>query len=681
MAGRRWRVACVLLSLALAGLPAASGVARAEGAEQPAEVTWNAPAIQAVRADTPPTIDGRLDDPCWERATHVTEFYRERVFAPALEATEAWVCYDEEHIYVAFRCHDPEPSRIRAMQRKRQGQISRDDRVSVAVEVSGQGTSWYSFQVTAGGTQFDEVPGGTSEKIEWKGDWRAAAEIGETGWTAEIAIPFSILRYPNGQKEFGLILFRVFPRGDNVFLWPPSFARVQEVENRARWQGVEAPPAPLRRVLMPYAVSVLSRDENGRDPLEMGVDAKAIFPSGAVALATYHPDFRNLEDVVETIDFTYVERFLPEYRPFFQEGMSFLPPEYVLYTRRIRELDAGVKSFGQLGRHQYGVLETYRRGGENHFAGAYQYQVTQHHAVRLFGVDRRASEEPHNQAFGAESYLSRSFEGGGRYGFVSAIGSRTEGEGGDDSMFSLGTGMHRQQGWGYHVGYNATGEEFRADAGYVPETGVRNVYGEVRHRRNYDEGPVRFTRWSFGGSRGRSQEGERWNLRASHVRGWRSERDIWLRAGVGERDGWDESTWSLGWNWRNQDIYRRGQMDFTWGERYQEPYRYQGLAQSFRPAERWSVELRAERSFAVGWDEEGELTPPQWQRLLVLTTGYDVTDERTISGRLVRSGGSTNMYAAYRQRVRRGADLLVVVGDPNAQRWVTRLAVKALWCL
>ena len=65
---------------------------------------------------------------------------------------------------------------------------------------------------------------------------------------------------------------------------------------------------------------------------------------------------------------------------------------------------------------------------------------------------------------------------------------------------------------------------------------------------------------------------------------------------------------------------------------------------------------------------------------MVLTNTYDITDEKTVSARLVRRGASTNAYAAYRQRLRRGTDLLIVVGDPNAEEWVSRLAVKAIWC-
>ena len=76
----------------------------------------------------------------------------------------------------------------------------------------------------------------------------------------------------------------------------------------------------------------------------------------------------------------------------------------------------------------------------------------------------------------------------------------------------------------------------------------------------------------------------------------------------------------------------------------------------------------------------GIFVPAELSRQLVLTTTYDLTDERTASARLVCSDSNTNVYAAYRQRVRRGMDLLIVVGDPNADQWVSRLAVKAMWC-
>jgi hypothetical protein len=91
--------------------------------------------------------------------------------------------------------------------------------------------------------------------------------------------------------------------------------------------------------------------------------------------------------------------------------------------------------------------------------------------------------------------------------------------------------------------------------------------------------------------------------------------------------------------------------------------------------------LSFERSYSPELDDAGNVIPPELSRQLVLTTSYDLSDEKTLSARLVRRASSTNCYAAYRQRVRKGMDLLIVAGDPNADQWVSRLAVKAIWCL
>jgi hypothetical protein len=121
-------------------------------------------------------------------------------------------------------------------------------------------------------------------------------------------------------------------------------------------------------------------------------------------------------------------------------------------------------------------------------------------------------------------------------------------------------------------------------------------------------------------------------------------------------------------------------LGINWGEKLGFPSHYQSLSQAFRITDRWYGEIRLERNRSAELDDEDNITPPETQRQLVLTHSYDLSDERTVSGRMVMRDGNTNFYLAYRQRVRKGTDLLIVVGDPNADEWVSRLAVKAMWC-
>ncbi len=636
--------------------------------------------VAAIAVTTAPVMDGLLDDACWEEATHITDFWREREDEPPIEKTEAWLGYGTEAIYVAFRCHDSKPSEIRYAQRKRQGRIWDDDRVMVGIDVSNTGTNWYSFHVTPAGTQYDDVPGGTSEKIEWKGDWRAASSVDETGWSAEIEIPFSILRYPNRQDSFRIWLSRILARQDDWCTWPPAFARVWDSDNCARWTGLTTPPVPFRCTFMPYALSVTSENEEDREPLTAGFDVKGTLPNGVVGLGTYNPDFRNLEDVVETIDFTYVERYLEEYRPFFREGEYYLPGGSIFYSRRIEDFDLGAKAFGTLGHHRFGVLDTYSRGGENHLAWQYGHQIGTTAGVDVGSADTRVPDEPHNRAYQLGGYVSRPFEGGSRSCYLSHAWTYTEGEGGDDSRLSLGLNEWRLQGLTWNVGYYAIGSEFQADDGYVPETGVRSFSANLSYGRTYDEGAVKHFDWNAGFSEGESEEGDRHSVSLGYYREWRSGRDVWIGGATGERDGFDQWDASFVLRWNKDDMYRGGRVDLSIGERYTQPYRYFSISQAFHPSERWSGEFRWERSYAADLDDDGNVVAPELERQVVLTATYDITEERSLSGRLVRSGGNTNAYAAYRQRVRKGMDLLIVVGDPNADEWVSRLAVKAIWC-
>jgi len=641
------------------------------------------PSIAAVTVDAPPVIDGLLDDACWQQATHIEGFWRETVDAPELERTEAWICCDRQAVYAAFRCHDSRPLEIRCDQRKRQGTMERDDRVEFYLDAEDQGRSFYTFCVNPVGTQLDRVPGGSSDKIEWRGDWRASAHIDESGWEAEMAIPFSILRYPEGQDCFRFYFERHLAREEDRSLWPVSYARVSDGDNCARWSGVATPAVPFRYVLMPYLLSVASENEAERETLTGGLDFKATLPNGLVGLATYKPDFHNLEDVVETIDFTFVERHLPEYRPFFQEGSGYLPSAGVelFYSRRIRELEWGAKTFGTVGSHRFYLLDAAGGGGENHLVMNYEQLLGTEGLIHLSGVDRRVPGDSGNLAYGLGTYWNWQFPGGKRSLGISRYQSRTDGEGGDDAAVSVRANARPEQGWGGWAGYNSVGSQFRADDGYVPETGVRNVSVGLSHHRTYSVGAVQRTESCTGFEAGESEVGPRRRVSASHSRYWRTGWSVWAGACGGERDRFDVRIRGVSIGWNRQDMYRAGGFGYTWGERYGEPYRYQRVTQAFHPSEHWSAELRAERVYGADLDDEGNVVPPEWSHQLMFTSSYDISDERTISARLVRGGSDTNMYAAYRQRVRRGMDLLIVVGDPNANQWVSRIAAKAMWCL
>ena len=262
------------------------------------------PHIPAIKVNSPPKIDGDLNDEAWQTAAKVTGFWRTDRDQLAEEQTEVLICYDDTAIYVAFICHDSQPNLIRAQQRKRGGAFQSDDFITINIDPLNQplvgGGNFYAFSVNPLGTQNEWVPGGAAEKIEWRGDWQARAKITEKGWQVEMAIPFRIFRLPRKPSAFALWFSRSVPPPrleDSTF----PYRRGQAVSNTAEWGPLDLPKFKSPMLFMPSTSLLMGEAKRG---IRTGLDAKQHLPNGLQWQMTLNPDFYNIEDVVETIDFT-----------------------------------------------------------------------------------------------------------------------------------------------------------------------------------------------------------------------------------------------------------------------------------------------------------------------------------------------------------------------------------------
>jgi hypothetical protein len=642
-------------------------------ADAPQATAPVAPQLTAVRVEQPPRIDGRLDDACWSAATHVAGFARMENGAAEYEPTEAWICYDRDCVYVAWYCHDSRPDTIVAQQRKRGGSLRGDDWVGIDIDQDFDGRGAYWFDVSAGGVQVESIPGGSASKIEWRGDWQAATARVDDGWQAEIAVPLSIFRYPRGQSTFGFVLIRRLAREDDWSTWPnvgPEF----ELTRQAAWGGLDLPAPRQGPVLMPYTLAEVGDTEHrGGDA---GVDLKQHFANGLEGLVSYNPDFRDIEDVVETIDFTYTERYLPEYRPFFLEGGGYHPGTRLFYSRRIADFTAGAKLFGQTGPYGSGAMFTTGAGGEWSMALNESYHLTPYSDVGASLVQYRPAE-------GGPRNLAYSFGTGQRFPKPDGEGSYwanwqfADAEGGGRAgAASAGWYRDRQNGLSWGCGWDRVGAGFAPALGYVPETDVEGLWLDLGDRHRYDSGAVLDRYWGAHLSRGWAQTGERWNASFDGSANRRDQRSLSASLGAGSWDGFPEWTAAAGLGWGTRDLYRAGGVGLTIGERLEHPYRYLSFSQGRQFNDRLSAQLRAEHVFASELDDAGLPTPPEWQQQYVLTTTYDITWERSVSARLVAGEGGTNAYLAFRQKTRLGTDAWLIIGDPNADSFTPRLAVK-----
>jgi len=316
-----------------------------------------------VRLETPPTIDGQLDDPAWENAAQVEGFFQIRPFhgEPSPVTTTVLLGYDDDALYIAFRCQDDDMGRIAASITRRDGEFDDDDTVLVMLDTFHDGDSAYYFGSNLLGTQFDGTLANNGRTVDdrWDAAWQNASTTTDTGWTAEFRIPFGVLRYASGEGAiWGVNFQRTLPRRLETSVW----AGPGEIEWRVSAFAAMTSWSPPRAAskwwqVIPYVLGVAA--EEGDHNEEIGGDLRLRYRSALIADLTVNPDFALVEADVEQINLTRFELFIPEKRPFFLEGNErFEQRIRQFYSRRIEDIDWGAKATGTVGSFDFIALGT-----------------------------------------------------------------------------------------------------------------------------------------------------------------------------------------------------------------------------------------------------------------------------------------------------------------------------------
>lgn len=642
---------------------------------------YQVPVIQAVQIVSAPTIDGLLDEPCWQELPKLEDFYCSEFDKTPTEKTEVLLGYDKEVIFVGFRCFDSAPEKIVATETKRGGSLRNDDHVSASFDTFHQ-HKWgqnYEFRVSAIGTQDERIPGGGAAKIEYRGDWQAAAKITEAGWTAEMKIPFSILKYPPGQIIFGISFSRYLSRQREEYSWP-NMGKSWELTKVGDWLNLKVPEIKNPIILMPYTMGVF---EEGQPGLEYGLDLKHTLPSGLTLASTFYPDNRSIEDILG-LEFSYTERFVRDNRPFFAEGGGgwrggFFPDPTVFHSRNIEQFDWGLKAFGTLSQNSLGFLSTGEFGGTQDIVAKLQHDLSQYLSLTGIAVSHRLENED-NLVTGMASNYYRPLGGGG--GFSSGITHyQSSGEGLSGSFTSASLGLWPGNGqWGGGLSCLSITPDFAPALGFVPETDLKGYSADLTYYHRKAEGPLENISFNSNFGKYHHQDGLPFHQDFSLWTGVDFRDSIGVSLGFfkGSRfedeDLFHDQVISLGANWNRYSSYKRGGLGFDWGRQAGADYQRLSLSQGFRPTEKLGFALSYEQRLM---DYDDGLTEKTDQ--LIATFNYDLTSEKTISGRLVKQDSNFNAYLAYRQSPRKGMDLFVIFGDPNAETFQPNLIIKAVW--
>src|SRR5213083_790641 len=294
-----------------------------------------APTVTAVRVDRAPVVDGRLDDPDWALAPPITDLVQTDPDEgrPVSEPTEVRVLYDGTAVYVGARLFDSAPARI-VRHLARRDASTHSDEFRVFLDSYHDRRTAFEFIVNAVGVKKDVLIGddGNFNDASWDPVWEAAVSVDSLGWSAEIRIPLSQLRFPKEPDQvWGVHFVRWIERKNEQAMFPFIGKKENGLVSRfADLVGIQGVGAPKRLELLPYTVgrgTYLTPQQAGNPFARstsyhrgVGADVKYGVTSSLTLDATLNPDFGQVEVDETFVNLSAFEEFLPEHRPFFIEG-------------------------------------------------------------------------------------------------------------------------------------------------------------------------------------------------------------------------------------------------------------------------------------------------------------------------------------------------------------------------
>jgi hypothetical protein len=317
--------------------------------------------LRASRAEEAPRIDGRLDDSAWLNADVATDFvqFRPNPGVPATQPTEVRVLYTESAIYVGARMYDSEPSGIINRLARRDQDVTADNFL-VGFDSYFDRRTAFVFAVSVAGVQRDFVAfDDTNMDASWNAVWESATSTDEEGWTAEMRIPLSQLRFSNPEHAtrgmtWGVNFQRTLAREGETSIWSPrpedgsrlvsAFGTLTDLEGIQPKRSLE---------VRPYVVGSATRAPNEPgNPFysatamnqSFGGDLKYGITNNLTLDVTVNPDFGQVEADPSVVNLSAFETFFPEQRPFFKEGADIFEfsigigdqsNEALFYSRRI----------------------------------------------------------------------------------------------------------------------------------------------------------------------------------------------------------------------------------------------------------------------------------------------------------------------------------------------------------
>lgn len=471
------------------------------------------------KLNTPPTLDGILDEPIWYEATQINDMHQVEPteYIQPTQETLVYVYYDDESLYIGARLFDSNPDAMVANVLRQGEAFWSDELFAVIIDTFNDKRNGYRFQVNPNGLRMEGIfVNTTNTDMNWNGIWRAAASADQEGWSAEMAIPFKTLSFNPNNDTWGINFERDISRGEEGIAWVsrnqttnPSIAGIAVgFEDLQLGRGLDIVPSLVISSQKNYA-DLPPTGENTSPSLDLYYK---ITPSLNSAL-TFNTDFSATEVDDRQVEFTRFNLFFPEKRAFFLrdsdifqfgrigslDGYSagqmdtFSRPDLQsaqpYFSRRIGlsssgqpvDLDMGAKVAGRLGGWNLGAL-TIQQGEHGDisatdiFVGRAAANILEESTVGIIVTDGDPRSNSGNSLVGIDLRYANTRLPGGRALETDLWyqESSTEGIDGNDSAFGLRIRAPNSTGFRGQLGFKRIEENFFPALGYVNRSGVND---------------------------------------------------------------------------------------------------------------------------------------------------------------------------------------------------------------
>lgn len=479
-----WPALLSLLSLTLAAASATAQYTQKEFA--------------ATYAAIPPLIDGDIGDAVWDSAVLIDDFHEVEPieYATAPEKVYVRVLYDEDHLYIAIEIVMPDVNDITAFRLAQGSDIQDEDRFKAIIDTYNNQRSGYDFRINPNGVREEGLFGLTGRpNTDWNGIWDGRARITDTGWTAEMSIPFKTLNFDPANSTWGISFSNQVQARNAQIAWtsqaklvrPGTLGQMTGIERARQGRGLDIVPSLSLQGHRDHTAGV---DDFNAEP---SIDVFYKLTPQLTAALTINTDFSAAEVDDRVVNLERFPVFFPEKRAFFLQDADIFTFGGIekngipFFSRRIGldenrepvDLIGGAKLTGRVGPLNIGLLDVVQDADTddvNLFVGRGFVNVLNLSTLGFIFTDGAPDPDVSNSVAGIDfNYINRDLFGdSGLQASVYYLQSDTEGIDSGQEAYGFAAETSRTGGLFAEARYQRLGRNYFPAIGFVNRTGVHD---------------------------------------------------------------------------------------------------------------------------------------------------------------------------------------------------------------